>query len=518
MYVVSIGQNNREDGLPQRAKQAILWREYVSSCVFVAGASLICWALTPFFSPTNMVMIYLLAVVLAAIRLGRKSAVLTAFLSVLVFDFFFVPPHHTFAVADTEYLLTFLAFFTVGVVVSTLVARGRERAEVIQTREIQTASLYYISRDLAAAADTSAIVKAVRKNMKESLNAELLFISPDKEHLRFVAAEGQQELDLKEKAVADWAFRNQQAAGRGTTTLGSSKYLYLPLKTSTNNLGVFGIKLTDQAGYTSPQIRLLLDAFAGQTAMALERVELARQAEQTQILAARENLERALLNSISHDLRSPLASITGILSSLKEQGTDLSEQAKQELLATASEEAIRLNRFVTNLLNMTRLEAGVVKLKEEACDVQDLISCALAQIDQQLNNRQVQIQLPPDMPLVVMDMVLMTQVLVNLLENAVKFSPPDSEIIIIVRCDNAFLRIEVEDQGPGVPDHDLEGIFDKFYQVPVPEGRGGTGLGLSICKGIVEAHGGRIKAENRSGKGLVVKLQLPIKVTLQKKA
>ena len=518
VYVVSIGQNNREVSLPQRSKEAILWREYVTSCVFVAGASLICWALIPFFSPTNMVMIYLLAVVLAAIRLGRKSAVLTAFLSVLVFDFFFVPPHHTFAVADTEYLLTFLAFFTVGVVVSTLVARGRERAEVIQTREIQTASLYYISRDLAAAADRSAIVKAVRKNMKESLNAELFFISPDKEHLKFIAAEGEQELDLKEKAVADWAFRNQQAAGRGTTTLGSSKYLYLPLKTSANNLGVFGIKLVDPAGYTSPQIRLLLDAFAGQTAMALERVELARQAEQTEILAARENLERALLNSVSHDLRSPLASITGILSSLKEQGTGLSEQAKQELLATASEEAIRLNRFVTNLLNMTRLEAGVVKLKEEACDVQDLISCALAQIEHQLSNRQVQMHLPPDMPLVVMDMVLMTQVLVNLLENSVKFSPPYGEILIIVRCDNAFLRIEVEDQGPGVPDHDLEGIFDKFYQVPVPEGRGGTGLGLSICKGIVEAHGGRIKAENRFGKGFVVKLQLPLKVTLHQKA
>ncbi len=512
VYVVSIGQNDREVGLPQRSKEAILWREYVTSCVFVAGASLICWALSPFFSPTNMVMIYLLSVVLAAIRLGRKPAIFTALLSVLVFDFFFVPPRYTFAVADTQYLLTFLAFFTVGVVISTLVARGRERAEVIRAREIQTTSLYYISRDLAAAADRSAIMKAVRKNMTESLNAEPLFFFPDNEHLRFIAVEGQQEPDLKEKAVADWAFRNQQAAGRGTTTLGASNYLYLDLRTSVNNLGVFGIKLVDPAGYTSPQIRLLLDAFAGQTAMALERVELARQAEQTLILAARENLERALLNSVSHDLRSPLASITGILSSLKEQGTELSEQAKQELLTTAFEEAIRLNRFVTNLLNMTRLEAGVVKLREEACDVQDLISCALAQIDQQLSNRQVQIHLPPDMPLVVMDMVLMTQVLVNLLENAVKFSPPDSAINIIVQCDRSFLHIEVEDRGPGVPDHDLEGIFDKFYQVPVPEGRGGTGLGLSICKGIVAAHGGRIKAENRFGKGFVVQLTLPLKV------
>ena len=511
VYVVSIGPVDRKDGVLQKPKKTLPWKEYFASCVIVAGASLLCWALTPFFSPTNMVMIYLLAVVLAAIRLGRQPAVLTAFLSVLAFDFFFVPPHYTFAVADTEYLLTFVAFFTVGVVISTLVARGRERAEVMQTREIQTASLYYISRDLAAAADKSTIMKAVHKNMKESLNAEPLFFSPDQEHLKFVEADGQPEPDLKEQAVAGWSFRNQQAAGRGTTTLGSAKHLYLPLKTSVSTLGVLGIKLADEAGYTSPQIRLLLDAFAGQTAMALERVELARQAEQTQIFAARESLERALLNSISHDLRSPLASITGILSSLKEQETGLSEQAKQELLYTAAEEADRLNRFITNLLNMTRLEAGVVKLKEEACDVQDLISCALAQLDHQIKSRSVQIHLPPDMPLVTMDMSLMNQVLINLLENAMKYSPPGTEITIAVRFDRAFLRIEIEDRGPGVPEDDLEGIFEKFYQVPVPEGRGGTGLGLSICKGIVEAHGGKIRAKNHAGNGFTVIVKLPLK-------
>jgi two-component system, OmpR family, sensor histidine kinase KdpD len=510
VYVVSIGAIEGKD-MPRRPKTVVRWKEYLASCGLVAGASVICFFLAPYFSPTNMVMIYLLTVVIAAIRLGREPAILTAILSVLVFDFFFVPPHFTFAVADTQYLLTFVALFIVGVVISTLVARGRDRAEVMQAREIQTASLYYISRDLAAAADASAIMMAVQKNMRESLNAEPLFFSPDREHLRYVETEGRVEPDLKEQAVAGWVLRNQQAAGRGTTTLGSAKYLYLPLKTSASTLGVLGIRLADEADYTSPQIRLLLDAFAGQTAMALERVQLAQEAEKAKILATRENLERALLNSISHDLRSPLASITGILSSLKEQETDLSEQAKQELLTTASEEATRLNRFVTNLLNMTRLEAGVVRLKEEPCDVQDLISCALAQLDQQLTDRSVQIHLPPDVPLVAMDMVLMTQVLVNLLENALKFSPPDSEIDITVRLDRTFLRIEVEDRGHGIPEDDLDRVFDKFYQVPIPEGRGGTGLGLSICKGIVEAHGGRIRAQNRRGRGFSVILKLPLK-------
>ena len=511
VYVVSIGEIETNGGLPQRPKEASSWKGYLASCGLVGGASLICSILVPFLSPTNMVMAYLLAVVLAAIWLGRRPAILTALLSVLAFDFFFVPPRYTFAVADTQYLLTFAALFVVGVVISTLVARGRERAEVMRTREVQTASLYYICRDLAGAAETSTIMKAVQKNMGESLNAEALFFSPDKEHLTFIEAEGQQEPDLKEQAVAGWAFRNQQAAGHGTTTLGSAMYLYLPLKTSVNTLGVLGIKLADEKGYTSPQIRLLLDAFAGQTAMALERVELAKQAEQAQIFATRESLERALLNSISHDLRSPLASITGIISSLKEQATSLSEKAKQDLLTTAAEEATRLNRFVTNLLNMTRLEAGVVKLKKESCDIQDLVSCALSQLEQQLNNRSVKIQVPADMPLVPMDMVLMTQVLVNLLENAVKFSPPDSEINILARFDKTLLNIEVEDHGPGVPENDLEEIFDKFYQVPIPEGRGGTGLGLSICKGIVEAHGGKIRAQNNSGKGFTVIVKLPLK-------
>jgi two-component system, OmpR family, sensor histidine kinase KdpD len=511
VYVVSIGAVEHRDGLPNKQKTILPWKAYLASSALISGASAICFFLSPYFSPTNMVMIYLLAVVIAAIKLGREPAILTAFLSVLVFDFFFVPPHLTFAVADTQYLLTFVGLFTVGAVISTLVSRGRERADVIQTREIQTSSLYYISRDLAAAADTSAILTAVRKNMGESLNAEPLFFSPEKEHLKFIKAEGVMEPDLKEQAVASWAFRNQQPAGRGTTTLGSSKYLYLPLKTSVSTLGVLGINLADEADYTSPQVRLLLDAFAGQTAMALERVELAHQAEQAQILATRENLERALLNSISHDLRSPLASITGILSSLKEQEKDLGEQTKQDLLTTAFEEATRLNRFVTNLLNMTRLEAGVVKLKEELCDVQDLISCTLAQLDQHLTNRSVQIHLPPDIPLVAMDMGLIIQVLVNLLENALKFSPPESEINIGVRVDRAFLRIEVEDRGHGIPEQDLERVFDKFYQVPIPEGRGGTGLGLSICKGIVEAHGGQIRAKNNTGRGFSVIIKLPLK-------
>ncbi|CAG0934208.1 partial two-component system, OmpR family, sensor histidine kinase KdpD, partial [Rhodocyclaceae bacterium] len=235
-----------------------------------------------------------------------------------------------------------------------------------------------------------------------------------------------------------------------------------------------------------------------------------RQAQQAQILQARESFERALLNSVSHDLRSPLASITGILSSLRDDGGTLSDRSRRELLDTALEEAERLNRFVGNLLDMTRLEAGAVRPHGEPCDVQDLIGCALNASDRRLEGRRVDVSLPEGLPLVPLDMVLMTQVLVNLLDNAVKYSPPGSPITITAGVAARELTIEVADRGPGVPEEELRRIFGKFYRIPVPEGARGTGLGLSICKGIVEAHGGTIAAANRAGGGLSVMVTLPL--------
>jgi two-component system sensor histidine kinase KdpD len=427
----------------------------------------------------------------------------------LAFDFFFVPPRLTFAVADTQYLLTFLGLFVVGVVISSLVAKARERADAVRIREVQTASLYYLSRDLAAAVDIAAVLRGIVKNFGESLSAQVALFLPEGERLELMASSDGLELDINDQAVADWAFRNRQPAGRGSNTLVSADLLYLPLQSAANVLGVMGVRLDEDAEYTSPETRRLLDAFATQIAMALERVQLSHQAEQAQILQARENLERALLNSISHDLRTPLVTITGVLSSVLDEGDRLNEKARLELLATAREEAGRLNRFVGNLLDMTRLEAGAISLKKEPCDVQDLIGCALAAIEPRLGGRPVQVNLPPDVPLVALDMVLMNQVVVNLLDNAIKYSPPESALEITARFDARWLTIEVADRGSGVPEQDLQRIFDKFFRLPIPEGAGGTGLGLSICKGIVEAHGGTIRAENRTGGGLIVTVDVP---------
>jgi len=511
VYVVSIEPGEtRRGGAAAGRKTPFPWSGYLKSVALVAVATLLGELVRPLLAPTNMVMLYLLAVVLAAVRLGLKPAIVTAFLGVIAFDFFLVPPHFSFTVADTQYLITVFALFTVGVVISTLVAQARERAEAIRKREVQTASLYYLSRDLAAAADIEAILDAIVRNFAESFNGRLVVLLAEGEHMEIKAASEEMQLDLKELAVADWSFRIRQRAGRATETLGSSQFLYLPLQAAASVLGVLGVEFEDEGDYANPQSRRLLDAFAAQATLAIERVQLVKQAEQAQILQARESLERALLNSVSHDLRTPLVSITGALGSLRDEGFELTSKARQELLDAAWEEAGRLNRFVGNLLDMTRLEAGAVKPREEPCDVQDLAGCALAAIEQRLGQREIELQLPDGLPLVRMDMALMTQVLVNLLDNALKYSPPESSITLAARVEDALLTMEVADRGPGVPDADLHRVFDKFYRVPVPEGAGGTGLGLAICKGIVEAHGGKIRAENRAGGGLRVIVTLPV--------
>jgi len=510
VHVVSIDEEQKKGSQAPGPRKPIPWPGYLKSLVLVLVTSLLAEPAHHYLAPTNLVMIYLLAVVLAATRLGRKPAILTAFLSVLAFDFFFVPPRFSFAVTDTEYLVTFCALFTVGVVISTLVSQSRERAEAIREREVQTSSLYYLSRDLAVASDLPGILDAMARNIEESLGAQIAVLLPDGERLELKRASSGLALGIKESAVADWAFKNRSPAGRGTDTLVSAELLYLPMQTSGAVLGILGVKLSDQADYSSPLSRRLLQAFATQASLAIERVHLGKQAEQAQILEARETLERALLNSISHDLRTPLVSITGALGALRDKRSVLEAETREDLLDAAWEEAGRLNRFVGNLLDMTRLESGALKLRLVSCDVQDLLGCALAALEPQLGRRKIEVRVPGGLPLVRMDMVLMTQVVVNLLDNALKYTPRQTGIELEAGLADGTLTLAVADRGPGIPETDLKRVFDKFYRVPVPEGAGGTGLGLSICRGIVEAHGGGIRAENREGGGLRMMVSLPV--------
>jgi two-component system sensor histidine kinase KdpD len=456
-------------------------------------------------------MIYLLAVMVAAIYLGRGPAILVSALGVAAFDFFFVPPYYTMAVSDTEYFITFSGLFLVSVVISALAVRASEQAESAQRREADTAMLYALSRDLAAADGLEAVLKAVRTHLEADFGRDVVIYLPEGDTLRpfLDAGAPQPEPGDTELNLAIWSYRHAEPAGLGTNTLPSAEPRFMPLKTSRHTVGVLSLKPLDPTRALTSDQRRKLESFANQTAQAVDRVHLAEQTRQIKLLQAAEKLQNALLNSISHDLRTPLVSITGALTTLESQSETLAVDARKSLVETAREEADRLNRLVGNLLDMTRLEAGALRVKREPADVQDLIGTAIGQMEERLSGRNLVINVLDSFPLVNLDFVLIVHVITNLLDNAIKYSKTNSPLEVQAEMVETELQISVLDRGLGIPEEDLERVFNKFYRVQRPEHVTGTGLGLAICKGIVEAHGGRIWAGNREGGGTIISIALP---------
>ena len=485
---------------------------YLWSLLLVAAATGLGFLIGGRIESTNLVMLYLLTVVVAAIYLGRGPAILASVLGVLAFDFLFVTPYLTFVVADTQYIITFIALFFVGIVISQLTARAREQAEAAHQREAETAELYALSRDLSVARQLDVILHILIQHVEETFGRKTAILLPENEHLVVRSASMDLKLDEDEVAVADWVYRHGDPAGRHTNTLPAALFRYLPLKTARGVVGVLGVEGPESSGSDlTPQQRRLMEAFASQAALALERVQFAEQARHAQLLQATEKLQTALLNSVSHDLRTPLVSITGALTSLDEQSESLDDENRKSLIVTAREEADRLNRLVGNLLSMTRIESGAIKLHLEPGDIQDLIGTALDQLGKRIINRKVQADVPMDFPLVPMDFTLMVQVLVNVLDNAVKYSPEYCAIEISAELNKDNARVTIADPGEGIPSEDLTRVFDKFYRVQRPDSVSGTGLGLSISKGIVEAHNGNIQAVRREGGGTIIQIELPLK-------
>jgi len=460
--------------------------------------------------PVNLVMLYLASTVISAIYLGRGPSLLTAIAGVLAFDYFLVPPYLTFAVSDTQYFITFIALLVISLVVSSLTARVREQAEAAIQREKQTAALYDLSKDLTSAADLLQVANIIISQIGNAFGRDVAIFLPDNQQLQIFASSPNYQPDENELAVAAWAYQHDQPAGRGTDTLPAASLRCHPLKTSNGIVGVLGVRSKDKTNILSSEQRLTLAAFANQSALAIERASLSEQASQAELLRATESLQTALLNSISHDLRTPLVSITGALSSLDEDNGLLNESARRALIENARGEADRLNRLVGNLLNMTRIESGAIKLRLESEDIQDVIGTALEQLGSRVANRKIQVNVPAGFPLVPMDFTLIAQVLVNVLENAVKYSPVDSTIEVSAELQDETIRLKIADRGTGIPSEDMTRIFDKFYRVQRPENVSGTGLGLSISKGIVEAHHGTIYASAREGGGTVITIELPL--------
>ena len=460
--------------------------------------------------PANLVMLYLVATVLSAIFLGRGPSLMTAVLGVLAFDYFLVPPYYTLAVSDTQYLITFLALLVVGLVISSLTARLGEQADAAIQREVQTSSLHNLARDLASAADLAQITHVIVTQISEAFGLPSGVFLPENGQLRLIDSTVDFGLQDNDLAVANWAFEHNAPAGFGTDTLPGASLRCLPMSTANGLVGIVGIRPGTVGHLLSPAQQQALSAFANQSALGIERALLAQKAQEAELSKATENLQTALLNSISHDLRTPLVAITGALSVLEVDDKVLDQSTRHTLVENARSEADRLNRLVGNLLNMTRIQAGALRLTLAPCDLSDIIGSSLEAVEGRIGDRQIQIEIETDIPLLMLDYVLMVQVLVNLLDNAAKYSPPSQPIGVHAYRQRGSVEVAVEDRGPGIPEEDLERVFDKFYRVHRPGSVTGTGLGLSICRGILEAHQGQIRAENRPLGGARIVMALPL--------
>jgi two-component system, OmpR family, sensor histidine kinase KdpD len=487
------------------------WLPYVLSGGLVLLATLLGLLLRPFISPTNLLMLYLAVVMITAVRHGRQPAILASLLSVILFDIVFVPPYYTLSITDIEILLTFAGFLAMSMVIGSLVTFAREQTTSARAREAQTTALLELSQKLAVISDLKTIVETAVQHLHVTFNSEVALFLPDPNgHLTLSASTTSIRLSPDDYAAADWVFHQAQPAGHHTNTLAGMRGYFLPLRTSGQILGVITIEfpLDSPAALIGEQQRLLA-SLASQIALAIAKAYLTEQARLARLLEETEKLQTTLLNSISHDLRTPLASITGALSSLLDDADLLDAAAQYELLNTAWEQALRLNRLVGNLLNMTRLESGAMRVVSEPYDVQELVGATLAQMPNRLKGRVVRRAIPDNLPPVLMDLTLMIQAFMNLVDNAVKYSPPDEPIDIEAYQLEQMVALAVKDRGAGVPEAEFEHIFTKFFRLD-PGGVGGTGLGLSIARGIVAAHNGRVWVENRPEGGAVFTIALPI--------
>jgi two-component system, OmpR family, sensor histidine kinase KdpD len=491
------------------------WR-YGVGLLLVAAVTLIGLLIDQFLDPANLVMVYLLGVVVSAVYLGRGPSIVTSITSVLAFDFFFINPIFTFSVYDTQYILTFIGLLVVGLTISNSAALLRDQVNVMRNKENQTQSLFNFSRELTGALSLDQVLKTTIRSATTILNRPCVILLPINGTLQIKQASQNFQVDDNELAVAEWSFKNAQPAGFGTDTLPSSLIRFLPLLTAHGPVGVLGMKPGEGESLITTDQRMLMEGLANLTAQAVERANLVDAATHSEMLRNTEKLQTALLNSISHELRTPLASITGVLTSLgdsersRRPSRKLDSATRIELLDSATDQARQLNRLVENLLNMTRLEAGSVHLNLESCDLQDLIGSTLQQFSGRLKDHPLQLEVPDDLPLVLCDAVLIAQVITNLLDNACKYSSIGSAITLGVDSPKDNVEIFIRDSGYGLPENELENVFNKFYRSPHHKNTTGTGLGLSICKGIVEAHGGWIKASRNNDHGLTFRFSLPV--------
>jgi len=489
----------------------IRWARYGWALVTTLLCTAVAFALYPRFELSNLVMVYLLGVTVAGLRFGRSPAVMTAILNVAAFDFFFVPPRFTFAVADVQYLLTFGVMLIVALVLANLVASVRQQTRVAGARERRTALLYAMSRELAATRGISGMARVAVRHVAEVFQCNAVVLLPEGEgKLRYPR---DRPLDKSfrsaDLAVAQWVADHSRQAGLGTDTLPAAKGLYMPLGDERQRLGVLAVLPSNPRRVLLPEQRHLLETFAGQIGLALERARLAELAEAARLAAERESLRNTLLASISHDLRTPLAVMAGAGGTLAEHGATLDEATRFSLARSIETKAREMSELVSNVLDLMRFESGQVVLRRDWETLDDLVGAALRRVEARLGGHAVDVRIASDLPPVHVDATLVAQVFANLFDNVAKYTPTGTRVSVSAVEDGPFVRVVVEDDGPGLPPGDPARLFDKFQR---GSGEGpvvGVGLGLAICQAIVRAHGGEIEAHRRAGVGARFEFTLP---------
>jgi two-component system sensor histidine kinase KdpD len=495
------------------------WRAYAGTAAMVLLALGLGLALQQYLASLNIALVFLTAVLGSAVAYGLWPSLFASLLSVVAYNYFFLPPLYTTTIIDPENVIAMASFVIVAVIVSNLASRVRSQAIAARQRAQTTEQLYLFSRQLSDAVTLEDLLWASAHHIALMLNLQvvLLLLSETGEPILSAAhpaAGGLSEADL---AAARWCWSSNRPAGHdGEAHTGASR-LFLPMHTGRGVAAVIGLKGERQGPLLGTDQRRLLEALCDQAALAIERIRLARDVDRARLAAETDRLRSALLTSISHDLRTPLASILGSATSLKTQPDALDENAKREMIATIQEEAERLNRFIGNLLDMTRLESGAVVPRASMADLSEIVGSALERAARILEQHPVHVRLAPDLPMLNLDVVLFEQVLFNLLDNAGKYTPAGSVIRLQARQEGEVVSLQIIDEGEGIPAAERERIFDKFYRIHAADRRrAGTGLGLAICRGFVEAMGGSITAGNRpDGPGAVFTLILPVPVQIR---
>ncbi len=493
------------------------WTGYAVAAAAVGVASLLAWPLSLWDAiPAGAItVLYLLAVMLVGARLGLVPSLVATGLGFLAYNFLYTEPYYTLSVSRPSDVVSLLVFLLGAVFTGTLASRLKAQIESMRASQARTETLYEFARKIAATTRSDDVLWGAVAHIAKALNCHALIMTPDATGaLQQVQGHPciEDNLDARAEGAARWAFDKGEAAGLGTGTLPNSDWLFVPLATAGRPFGVIGVRFRDQSRANDPETRRLLLAVEDQVAVAVERNQLSEQLADARVSAESDKLRASLLNSVSHDLRTPLVSVIGATSTLLDAEDTLSAEHRRELLHSAHDEAQRLNRYVQNLLDMTRLDYGALKPNRQAIDLREIVGSVRQDLARVLYAHNVVVSMPRDLPLVDVDPVLIGQALANLVENAAKFAPPGTTITIAAASVDAMARVTVTDEGPGVPTEDRSKVFDLFYRADAGDGQpAGTGMGLAIVKGLVEAHGGSAEMlAGANGNGSMVAITLPL--------